>query len=188
MSSLSSVLRRCDAGVARILDSVLSGATLLSEADATTLLTARSSTVAVCAAADAVRARDAGDAVSYVITRNINFTNACVKKCGFCAFSRTALEREGYWLPLGEVARRAREAAALGATEICVQAGLPPGAPADLYERTAEAVRDAVADAPEKVHLHAFSPEEVKYAATLSRSTFAEVRGEGGGGGGGGGK
>src|SRR6266478_2359745 len=66
------------------------------------------------------------DVVTYVVNRNINFTNVCIKHCGFCAFSRDHREEEGYLLPLDEVVRRAREAWELGATEVRIQAGLPP--------------------------------------------------------------
>ena len=76
--------------------------------------------------ADELRRRQAGDVVTYVVNRNINFTNVCIKHCTFCAFSRDHREEEGYFLPMDEVVRRAREAWELGATEVCIQAGLPP--------------------------------------------------------------
>ncbi|KAF6002548.1 hypothetical protein CCYA_CCYA10G2947 [Cyanidiococcus yangmingshanensis] len=123
--------------------------------------------------ADSLRREQAGDAVSFVVNRNINFTNACVKRCGFCAFSRTpkgSQKGETYLLPLEEIAARAVEARRLGATEICVQAGLPPGAKGDLYIRVAECIKRAVPD----IHLHAFSPEEVLYGARLSRVATSE--------------
>jgi FO synthase subunit 2 len=76
--------------------------------------------------ADELRKRRVGDVVSYVVNRNINFTNVCIKQCGFCAFSRDFREEEGYFLPNEEIVRRAKEAYQLGATEVCIQAGLPP--------------------------------------------------------------
>ena len=76
--------------------------------------------------ADELRRRRVGDIVSYVVNRNINFTNVCIKQCGFCAFSRDFREEEGYFLPTSEIVRRAKEAHQLGATEVCIQAGLPP--------------------------------------------------------------
>src|SRR5687767_8529042 len=81
---------------------------------------------AVGAVADEMRRRQAGDVVTFVVNRNINFTNVCIKHCTFCAFSRDHREEEGYFLPVEEVVRRAQEAADLGATEVCIQAGLPP--------------------------------------------------------------
>src|ERR671924_578318 len=73
--------------------------------------------------ADELRRRQVGDVVTYVLNRNINFTNVCIKHCGFCAFSRDHREEEGYLLPVEEVVRRAREAWDLGAREVCIQAG-----------------------------------------------------------------
>src|SRR5207247_9647447 len=82
--------------------------------------------LALTVTADELRRRQAGDTVTFVVNRNINFTNVCIKHCGFCAFSRDHREEEGYLLPIAEVVRRAREAADLGASEVCIQPGLPP--------------------------------------------------------------
>ena len=71
--------------------------------------------------------------MAYVVNRNVNFTNVCVKACRFCAFSRTQRSEEGYFLPIDEIVRRALEAQAFGATEICIQAGLAPGVDARFY-------------------------------------------------------
>ena len=145
------LLSRVPSNIRRILDDVVADVCVkgrpstLSAADATTLLSARGSAavMAVAAAADACRtAAPCGDVVTYVVNRNINFTNACVKKCGFCAFSRTGVDEEAYFLPLEEIVRRAKEAAALGATEVCIQAGLPPAMDKDLYMTVAAAVRE----------------------------------------------
>ncbi|HUQ03854.1 MAG TPA: 5-amino-6-(D-ribitylamino)uracil--L-tyrosine 4-hydroxyphenyl transferase CofH [Kofleriaceae bacterium] len=125
---------------------------------------------ALCATADALRAQQAGDAVTYVLNRNINFTNVCVKKCGFCAFSRTGRSEEGYFLDTEEIVRRVVEARALGATEVCIQAGLAPGLDGMFYVELTRAVKRAV---PE-IHLHAFSPEEVKYGAHRARLPVRE--------------
>jgi FO synthase subunit 2 len=125
---------------------------------------------ALCATADALRAQQVGPHVTYVVNRNINFTNVCVKKCGFCAFSRTGRSGEGYFLDIAEVVRRAVEAHALGATEVCIQAGLAPGIDGMHY---VELVRAVKAAAP-ALHLHAFSPEEVKYGAHRARLDVAE--------------
>src|SRR5438445_586257 len=115
-------------------------------------------------AADELRRRQVGDVVTYVINRNINFTNVCVKHCGFCAFSRAYRSEEGYLLPMEEIIRRVQEAVALGATEVCMQAGLPPDMQGAFYIDLTRAVKRAVPD----VHIHAFSPEEVLYGATRS--------------------
>ena len=118
-------------------------------------------------AADELRRRRVGDRVAYVINRNINFTNVCVKRCGFCAFSRGHRAEEGYFLPLDEILRRVREAKELGATEVCIQAGLPPRIPGSFYIDLCAAIKREAPD----IHVHAFSPEEIRYGATLSGCT-----------------
>src|SRR5438445_7896120 len=119
---------------------------------------------ATVSAADELRRRQVGDVVTYVINRNINFTTVCVKHCGFCAFSRTYRSEQGYFLPMEEIIRRVQEAVDMGATEVCMQAGLPPDMEGDFYIKLTRAVKDAVP----AVHVHAFSPEEVLYGATRS--------------------
>jgi FO synthase subunit 2 len=114
--------------------------------------------------ADELRRRHAGDVVTYVVNRNINFTNVCIKHCGFCAFSRDHREEEGYLLPIPEVVRRATEAWELGATEVCIQAGLPPKLDGRFYIDLTRALKTALPD----LHLHAFSPEEVLYGSVRS--------------------
>ena len=114
--------------------------------------------------ADILRKRRVGNTVTYVVNRNINFTNVCIKQCGFCAFSRDFREEEGYFLPIDEIQRRAKEAYNLGATEVCVQAGLPPDMESGLYENICKGIKQVV---PE-IHIHGFSPEEILYGATRS--------------------
>lgn len=120
--------------------------------------------------ADELRKRRVGDIVTYVVNRNINFTNVCIKQCGFCAFSRDFREEEGYFLPTDEIVRRAKEARSLGATEVCVQAGLPPDMDAGTYENICMAIKGQVGD----IHIHGFSPEEVLYGATRSGVSIKE--------------
>ena len=125
---------------------------------------------ALLSAADHLRQETVGEQVSYVINRNINFTNVCIKRCGFCAFSRDYRMEEGYLLPTEEIVRRAKEAWELGATEVCIQAGLPPQMEGDLYIRLTRAIREAL---PE-IHIHGFSPEEVLYGSVRSRMSIRE--------------
>jgi FO synthase subunit 2 len=147
-----------------ILDRALDGAEI-DEVDGERLCHARGADLlAVAAAADELRRRQAGDAVTYVVNRNINFTNVCIKHCSFCAFSRDHREEEGYLLPVAEIVRRAREAFELGATEVCIQAGLPPKLDGFYY---IDLVRALKRELP-ALHLHGFSPEEVLYGATRS--------------------
>jgi len=120
--------------------------------------------------ADELRKRRVGDIVTYVVNRNINFTNVCIKQCGFCAFSRDFREEEGYFLPTDEIVRRAKEAQTLGATEVCVQAGLPPDMDKNTYENICRAIKREVGN----IHIHGFSPEEVLYGATRSNMSIKE--------------
>jgi FO synthase subunit 2 len=122
------------------------------------------------AVADYLRRKAVGDIVTYVVNRNINFTNVCVKACGFCAFSRGHLAEEGYFLPLEEILRRAEEAREMGATEVCVQAGLAPGMDGWHYVKLCKAIKQAVPD----LHVHGFSPEEVLYGTTLTGVTIKD--------------
>jgi FO synthase subunit 2 len=155
---------------ARILDRALSGHEI-EVAEATHLFdTQGSELLAMAAAADYLRSQTVGDIVTYVINRNINFTNVCVKACGFCAFSRGHLAEEGYFLPSEEIIRRAREAHDLEATEVCVQAGLAPGMDGWHYVKLCRALKEALPD----LHVHGFSPEEVLYGATLARVTVRD--------------
>ncbi|MGQ0376857.1 MAG: 5-amino-6-(D-ribitylamino)uracil--L-tyrosine 4-hydroxyphenyl transferase CofH [Nitrososphaerota archaeon] len=120
--------------------------------------------------ADELRRRRVGNIVTYVVNRNINFTNVCIKQCGFCAFSRDFREEEGYFLPTDEIVRRAKEAYSYGATEVCIQAGLPPDIEADLYEKICRHIKKEIPD----IHIHGFSPEEVLYGATRSEISVKE--------------
>ncbi|WP_428028971.1 5-amino-6-(D-ribitylamino)uracil--L-tyrosine 4-hydroxyphenyl transferase CofH [Ancylobacter sp.] len=122
----------------------------------------------VFAAADALRRETVGDTVSYVVTRNINYTNVCAYRCGFCAFSKGRqnqhLRGRPYELDLGEIQRRTREAWARGATEVCMQGGIHP----DFSGETYLAIVRAVKQAEPHMHVHAFSALEVRHgAATL---------------------
>src|SRR5512145_609410 len=129
---------------------------------------------ALALVADELRARQVGDVVTYVVNRNINFTNVCIKHCTFCAFSRDHREEEGYFLPLEEVIRRAREARDLGATEVCMQAGLPPKLDGRYYIELTRAITAALPD----LHIHAFSPEEVLYGSVRSGLPIKEYLAE----------
>jgi FO synthase subunit 2 len=125
---------------------------------------------ALTLAADEMRRRQAGDVVTFVVNRNVNFTNVCIKHCTFCAFSRDHREEEGYLLPMEEVVRRAQEAWDLGATEVCIQAGLPPKLDGRYYIDLCRAIKQAVP----QMHLHAFSPEEILYGSLRSGLSIRE--------------
>ncbi len=143
-----------------------------------TLFTARGDEVAAVAeAADEIRRRVVGDEVTYVVNRNINYTNVCTFRCTFCGFSKgpLSLNLRGrpYLLELDEIAARAREAWEAGATEVCLQGGIHPSFDGDFYVEVARAVRDAV---PE-MHLHGFTALEVlEGARRLGESLDAYLR------------
>jgi 7,8-didemethyl-8-hydroxy-5-deazariboflavin synthase CofH subunit len=119
---------------------------------------------ALCLVADELRREQAGEVVSYIVNRNINFTNVCSKACRFCAFARGHRSEQSYFLSEEEIARRVLEARSLGATEVCIQAGLAPGMSGRYYIDLCRAVKAAAPD----MDIHAFSPEEVKYGCQLS--------------------
>jgi 7,8-didemethyl-8-hydroxy-5-deazariboflavin synthase CofH subunit len=161
---LEDVLRPASSAVRSLLEGALQGNSLRWQ-DAVPLFRVHGADlVALCATANELRRQQAGDRVTYVVNRNVNFTNVCTKACKFCAFSRTHRSEEGYFLPPEEIVRRVAEARELGATEVCIQAGLPPGADGRIYIDLCRAVKEAVPD----IHVHAFSPEEIKYGSGLS--------------------
>src|SRR5881396_2980717 len=126
--------------------------------------------LALVSVADELRRRQVGDVVTFVVNRNVNFTNVCIKHCTFCAFSRDHREEQGYFLPVEEVVRRAEEAWSLGATEVCIQAGLPPKLDGRYYIDLCRAIKRTVPG----LHLHAFSPEEILYGSVRSGLPFKE--------------
>jgi FO synthase len=141
----------------------------LDEDRLTALLEARGSDfLAVCEAADDLRRRTVGEDVTYVVNRNINYTNVCYFRCKFCAFSKGRLAGDlrgkPYLVPLDEIGRRSKEAWDRGATEVCLQGGIHPSFTGDFYLSVIDAVKSAVPD----MHVHAFTPLEVwQGAATL---------------------
>ena len=161
---------RATGRLSRLLDRAAQGARL-DEDEIATLFRARGPEfAAVCQAADELRHATTGDSVSYVVTRNINYTNICYFKCGFCAFSKGKksehLRGQPYNLPLEEIASRAREAWQRGATEVCMQGGIHP----DYIGRTYLDICRAVKRAVPGLHIHAFSPLEIQQgAATLGQ-------------------
>ena len=170
MADLSTAYSSIDARVRAILEASLSGREPSWE-DGVVLCGARGRELhALCVTADELRRQQAGEQVAYVINRNINFTNVCVKACRFCAFSRTQRSEEGYFLGEEEIVRRALQAREMGATEVCLQAGLAPGMDGMLYVRLCEAIKRAAPG----LHIHAFSPEEVKYGAGLAKMPIRE--------------
>jgi 7,8-didemethyl-8-hydroxy-5-deazariboflavin synthase CofH subunit len=121
-------------------------------------------------AANLLRAELAGNIVTYVVNRNINFTNVCFVGCKFCAFSRGPREADSYFHSLETMAQKAREAWDLGATEVCIQGGLPHGLPPFYYRDILRAIKEAVP----RMHIHAFSPMEIVYGVELTGMPLAD--------------
>jgi FO synthase len=161
------------AAIVRILERVAARETL-GEAEIVTLFEARGRDfAAVCQTADRLRAECIGDGVTYVVNRNINYTNICTYGCKFCAFSKgrhNLGHRDApYDLGLDEIARRTAEAWQRGATEVCLQGGIGPRYTGETYLAIVGAVKSAAPD----IHVHAFSPLEVRHGAeTLGLSLF----------------
>ena len=121
-------------------------------------------------AANLLRAELAGKLVTYVVNRNINFTNICFVGCKFCAFSRGPRESDTYFLTLDQMAQKAVEAWQLGATEVCIQGGLPHDLPKFHYRDILRAIKNAVP----RMHIHAFSPMEIVYGVELTGMPLAD--------------
>ena len=120
--------------------------------------------LALLVAADMLRHDLVGNLVTYVVNRNINFTNVCFVGCKFCAFSRGPRESDSYFHSLETMAQKAVEAWAMGATEVCIQGGLPHGLPPFYYRDILRAIKTAVPG----IHIHAFSPMEIVYGVELT--------------------
>ena len=168
--NMDSLFKNTDPIVSEILNNALSEKEVSAKDGLTLYKTKGIDFHLVGLVADELRKRRVGNVVSYVVNRNINFTNVCIKQCGFCAFSRDFREEESYFLPTEEIVRRAKEAHSLGATEVCIQAGLPPDMEGDLYEKICMEIKKEIPD----IHIHGFSPEEILYGATRSNVSIEE--------------
>ncbi|MEM9550936.1 MAG: 5-amino-6-(D-ribitylamino)uracil--L-tyrosine 4-hydroxyphenyl transferase CofH [Pseudomonadota bacterium] len=162
-------LRTATRPVQRILTRALNGMET-TEADGIALFQAAGADKsAVCAVADTLRRNVNGDHVSFVVNRNINFTNICYMGCRFCGFAKRKEDDGAEWLSTDEIAARAREAWDRGATEVCIQGGLHPNLPGHFYRDILLAIKSALPD----MHIHAFSPFEIWYGAAKTRMSYA---------------
>lgn len=160
-AGLDALMGDIDPAVSRILDRAMSGSEITPE-EALTLFETRGKELhAVLKTADAIRQEKNGDAVTFVVVRNINFTNICYTGCRFCGFARRKDDPEAEFLSLEEIARRAEEARQRGATEVCIQGGLHPNIPGTWYRDILTAIKNRVPD----IHIHAFSPFEIQYGS-----------------------
>jgi FO synthase len=162
---------RLDADVAAALRSAERDPAGLTDAEALALFHADGAELdAVAALADALRADVVGGDVTYVVNRNINFTNVCYTGCRFCAFAQRRTDADAYTLSMDELANRAAEAWELGATEVCMQGGIHPDLPGTAYFDIARAVKQRVPG----MHVHAFSPMEVVNGAARTGLSVRE--------------
>ncbi len=156
--------------IARILERALEGRELSREEGLTLAEMGTESLDAFVAAADEIRRRRVGDIITYVVNRNINFTNVCIIGCKFCAFSTGPNAADAYDLSFEEIARRAAEAWERGATEVCVQGGLPRELEGSHYRDILRAIKRATPG----IHIHAFSPMEVVYGVEKTGMPLAD--------------
>lgn len=161
---LEALLSRIDPAVARVLDEALQGKELGFDEGLLLARTSGAELEALVLASDRARLERVGDVITYVVNRNINFTNICFIGCRFCAFSRAPREKDAYFHSFDEIGRRSLEAWKLGAREVCVQGGLPRDLDPFYYRDLLLAIKQAT---PE-MHIHAFSPMEVVYGVELT--------------------
>ncbi|POX65282.1 7,8-didemethyl-8-hydroxy-5-deazariboflavin synthase [Streptomyces sp. Ru62] len=162
---------RIDADVREALRTAADDPTRLTDAEALALLHADGPALdALCRVADDVRRSAVGDDVTYIVTRNINFTNVCYTGCRFCAFAQRRTDADAYTLSLEQVADRAQQAWEVGAVEVCMQGGIHPDLPGTAYFDIAKAVKERVPG----MHVHAFSPMEVVNGATRTGLSIRE--------------
>lgn len=169
-NNIDALLKHADSQVMDILNKALSDKEISPREGLTLYKTTGLDFHLVGMVANEIRRKLVGETITYVVNRNINFTNVCIKQCGFCAFSRDFREEEVYFLPTEEIVRRAKEAYQLGATEVCIQAGLPPDMDGELYENICREIKKEIPD----IHIHGFSPEEVLYGASRTKTTIRE--------------
>jgi len=161
---LETLLTMIDPSVASILDKALAGGELDFHEGVRLARTRGHELESVVLTADAVRRKTVGDVITYVVNRNINFTNICFIGCRFCAFSRAPRERDAYFHSFEEIQRRSLEAWELGAREVCVQGGLPRDLDPHYYRDLLRAIKQATP----QMHIHAFSPMEIVYGVELT--------------------
>ncbi|HIK46555.1 MAG TPA: CofH family radical SAM protein, partial [Leptolyngbyaceae cyanobacterium M65_K2018_010] len=166
-----------DTAIQTVLDRARAGADL-TPAEGLTLLQAThpEHLEALRTTADGLRQRQVGDPVTYVINRNINYTNICEQHCSFCAFRRDRDAAGAYWLDFAPILEKATEAVAQGATEICMQGGLNPyakleGSSLRYYLKLVETIKNQFP----QLHLHAFSPQEVQFIARQDGLSYRQV-------------
>jgi FO synthase len=168
--SLERLFAKVGAETARVLDAALDGAELSWQEAAHLLCVEGTDFHALLRAADLARADDVGDDVSFVICRNMNFTNVCYVGCSFCGFSRHREDADAYDYPMETLLAKAADAVARGATEVCIQGGIHPQKTHEHYREILVALKREFP----KLHIHAFSPEEIDFGQRKSGMPLAE--------------
>jgi len=168
--SVDTLLPRIAPAIAGILERALNGDELSFEDGLLLARARRHELEALVLTADEVRRRRVGDVITYVVNRNINFTNVCFVGCRFCAFSRAPREKDAYFHSFDEIERRSLEAWERGAREVCVQGGLPRDLDPYYYRDLLRAIKRATP----AMHIHAFSPMEVVYGVELTGMPLAD--------------
>ena len=168
--TLDAALRGASFAIARILERALNGEELGLDHGLALAAVDGADLAALIQTADELRRRTVGDVITYVVNRNINFTNICIVGCSFCGFSRGPRSADAYFLTLEEVAAKAVDAHRRGATEVCIQGGLPKDLDGYFYRDILRAIKRA---AP-AMHIHAFSPMEIAYGVEKTGLPLAE--------------
>ena len=169
-ASLTALLRSTSAKVSDILNKSLNDEDISEQEGLILFDTQGRDLDALIATADKLRENSVGDCGTFVITRNINFTNVCNMGCKFCGFAKRKNEAGAELLSMDEISNRAQEAWDRGATEVCIQGGLHPDLKGDHYRNILKAIKAQVPD----MHIHAFSPFEIWYGARKSRMSTAD--------------
>ena len=173
-AELQNLLDAASSSVSQILSHALFG-NEVSEDDGTVLFSCRDNEkvtdrMAIFAVADILRQRSKGDYVTFVVNRNINFTNICYMGCRFCGFAKRKEDSGSEWLEPTQVVERAQQAWDRGGTEVCIQGGLHPKMEGNYYRELVLAIKAALPD----MHIHAFSPFEVWYGAVKSKLSYRD--------------
>lgn len=168
--SLEEAWRKASPRIARLLEGTIAGKELSFEQGLSLAETDGADLIAVLKSADELRRQVVGDTITYVVNRNINFTNICMVGCRFCGFGRAANAPGANFLPLDEIVARAVEASARGATELCIQGGLPRDLDGFHYRNILLAIKAELPD----MHIHAFSPMEIVYGVEKTRLPLRE--------------
>ncbi len=159
--SIESLLRDIDPIIASILDRALSGRDISSDEAIKLFNTNNNELLAIILVANELRRRKIGDIVTFIINRNINFTNECTIRCRFCAYSVDVGSSNAYIMPISEIVKKAREAYSMGATEVCIQGAINPKINGEYYIEICRAIKREIPG----IHIHAFSPMEIAYGA-----------------------